>query len=269
TLGRTTEFTTSMHPLTLSSGDVVRVHLIPGAGLPIVFLHGLGCASSCDYPTVVSASPLQGRSVVLIDLLGFGFSDKPPNFEYSVDSHASVVCEVMAGLNLQQVDLYGHSMGGSIAIVVATLQQKRIRSLVLSEPNLVPGGGQFSRSIAAQPELEYVESGHARCVQDARHAGHHIWAGSMRVASPLAVHRGAASLVMGSNPSWRSQLVALRCKRTVLFGEASLPDEDYSALPNEGVQVASVPSAGHSMAWENPTGLAAAISNSLLGPSAA
>lgn len=258
-----------MHPVLLPSGEVVRVHLLPGAGLPLVFLHGLGCASSCDYPTVASGSALRGRSAVLIDLLGFGFSDKPSNFEYSVESHALVVCEVLARLNLRQVDLYGHSMGGSIAIVVAALRQDQVRSLVLSEPNLVPGGGQFSRSIAAQPEREYVESGHDRNVQEACQSGNHIWAGSMRVASPLAVHRGAASLVKGSSPSWRSHLVGLHCRRTVLFGEASLPDEDFSTLPAEGVHVASVPSAGHAMAWENPAGLAAAISNAVPGNSAA
>jgi pimeloyl-ACP methyl ester carboxylesterase len=81
----------------------------------------------------------------------------------------------------------------------------------------------------------------------------------MAATAPFAAHRAAVSLVEGSSPSWRQQLVALQIPRTVLFGTRSLPDPDVEALPTVGVGVAIVPDAGHSMAWENPSGLARAI----------
>ncbi|MEZ4361476.1 MAG: hypothetical protein R3B48_14915 [Kofleriaceae bacterium] len=54
-------------------------------------------------------------------------------------------------------------------------------------------------------------------------------------------------------------LLQMSVPRVVLFGERSLPDEDFAKLPSLGVEVASIPRAGHWMAWENPGGLAEAI----------
>ncbi len=110
-----------MLSLRLSSGHVVRVHCIPGTGLPLVFLHGLGCASSCDYPAVVSSPALLGRRAILVDLLGHGFSDKPDSYNYCAAAQAESVVEVLRLLDLPSVHLYGHSMGGSIAIAAASL----------------------------------------------------------------------------------------------------------------------------------------------------
>lgn len=250
-----------MLSLPLSNGHVVRVHCIPGAGLPLVFIHGLGCASSCDYPPVVSSPALLGRRAVLVDLLGYGFSDKPDSYDYSVAAQAESVVEVLRLLELTSVHLYGHSMGGSIAIVAASLAKDRVSNLILSEPNLDPGGGTFSRVISAQDEGDYVRTGHHLNVSQAVASGDLTWAGSMRVASPLAVHRSASSLVQGSHPTWRTLLCGLTVPRTVLFGERSLPDDDSVALPESGVRVGIVPNAGHSMAWENPAGLAQAIAS--------
>lgn len=35
------------------AGCTVRWHDLPGSGEPVVFIHGLGCASSYEYPRVV------------------------------------------------------------------------------------------------------------------------------------------------------------------------------------------------------------------------
>jgi len=42
----------------------------------------------------------------------------------------------------------------------------------------------------------------------------------------------------------------------VLFGERSLPDNDHAQFPSRGMAVDVVPTAGHSMAIDNPDGLA-------------
>jgi pimeloyl-ACP methyl ester carboxylesterase len=82
---------------------------------------------------------------------------------------------------------------------------------------------------------------------------------TLLVSSPLAVHRGATSLVRGGSPSWRAQLDALAMPRTVIFGARSLPDPDTERLPMTGIAVRIVADAGHSMMWENPSGFAEAI----------
>ncbi|WP_159440335.1 hypothetical protein [Vibrio quintilis] len=39
-----------------SCQSVLRYHDIPGEKQPVVFIHGIGCASSSDYPAVVAQS---------------------------------------------------------------------------------------------------------------------------------------------------------------------------------------------------------------------
>lgn len=241
----------------------LRFHDLPGEGVPLVFVHGLGCASSCDYPRVATDPALADRRIVLLDLLGFGFSDKPVDFSYTVEDHARAVGALVSCLPLPAVDLFGFSMGGAVAIVVAASMPDRVRHLVLGEPNLDAGGGVFSRLIAEQREEEFAVRGHAELVREAVESIDPVWAGSLAVASPLAVYRGAVSLVRGGEPSWRGQLAELKMPRTVLLGARSLPHPDLDLLPGIGVATRVVADAGHSMSWENPGELARAIADSL------
>jgi len=242
----------------------LRYHDIPGKGIPILFIHGMGCAASCDYPQVVSMPPLRGKRAILIDLLGSGFSDKPKSFGYTITDLACVIGEFIAKSKFKKVHLFGHSMGGSIAIEIASMYKKRIQSIIVSEPNLESGGGVFSRPIAEQSETDYVNRGHRLTIESAIAQGYRIWASSLSLSSPAAIHREAVSLVKGGSPSWREQLVSLPMPRTIIFGELSLPEPDVKRLPELGITVRIVRRAGHSMAWENPAGLAKNINASLV-----
>ena len=241
----------------------LRYHDIPGSSPPLLFLHGLGCASSCDYPTVAGDAALSGRRRLLIDLLGSGFSDRPTSFAYTIDAQARTIATLVDRLALDSVDVFGHSMGGSIAITVAHLLGDRVRRLVVGEPNLDPGGGLASSVIAATTESNYVAHGHDHLVRASRADGNATWAMSLSQSAPWAVHRGAKSLVAGGSPTWREMIYSRRGPKTLLFGSKSLPDPDTERLPRAGVSVAIVPEAGHAMAWQNPSGLAAAIAQAL------
>ena len=244
-------------------GDAIRFHDIPGTGRPLVFLHGLGCASSSDYPRVVCDGALGRRRFLLVDLPGHGFSARPAGFGYSVESHAAIVVELLEQLGVAEYDLYGHSMGGSIAIEAASLRPARVAHLVVAEPNLDAGGGIYSRRIADYSEEGYAAHGHAEIIREETEAGNHNWAGTMACAGAVAVHRSAVSLVRGGAVSWRARLLALPMPRTLLIGELSLPNPDTGRLPAAGVKVAIVPATGHSLMWDNPSGLAAAIDEAL------
>lgn len=49
------------------AGCTVRWHDLPGADDPVVFIHGLGCASSYEYPRVVRDPSFGARRAILID----------------------------------------------------------------------------------------------------------------------------------------------------------------------------------------------------------
>ena len=94
-------------------------------------------------------------------------------------------------------------------------------------------------------------------------------AGILHAAAPYALHRSAVSLVQGTRPTMRENLFQMKIPRTfifwraVIFGEQSLPDPDWDALPQKGIRVLSVPNAGHGMPWDNPTGVAEALSTAM------
>ncbi|HDR2622895.1 TPA: alpha/beta hydrolase [Enterobacter chuandaensis] len=237
------------------AGCTVRWHDLPGFGDPVVFIHGLGCASSYEYPRVVRGPQFGGRRAILIDLPGSGYSDKPEHYSYKTTDQARVVAELIDHLQLDAFWLYGHSMGGSIAIETAGLLAPRVKGLMVSEPNFHAGGGMFSRSIAAQTEHQFVAQGYHDMLREETTA----WAGCLQSNASYAVWRGASSLVAGVKPDWEAQFLSLTCPVTLIFGELSLPDDDVDNLKQKGVEVKIIPAAGHSMSWENPSALAQAL----------
>ncbi|HPH96136.1 MAG TPA: alpha/beta hydrolase [Anaerolineaceae bacterium] len=237
----------------------MRYHDLEGEGIPILFIHGLGCASSFDYPQVAVMKDLAGYRRILVDLLGSGFSDKPDGFDYTMSGHAEYLADFIASLSFDKVILFGHSMGGAVVLSLAARCPECLAGVIISEENLDAGGGFFSRQVAAYTEEDYVTVGHEKMVANSRREGNTQWAASMAVSLPRAIYRQSRSLVEGGTPDWRDTLYALTVPRTFIFGEQSLPDPEQERLAGQGIQIEIVPAAGHSMAWENPEGLAAAI----------
>jgi pimeloyl-ACP methyl ester carboxylesterase len=80
-------------------------------GTPILMLHGFP-TSSYDWKAVW---PRLKRRRVTLDFPGFGFSDKPADFSYSLMEQADIVEMVARELGLERVHLWAHDMGTSVA----------------------------------------------------------------------------------------------------------------------------------------------------------
>lgn len=97
---------------------------IHGAGRPLVLLHG-SFMSGTNYPTLS-----QGRQVIVVDMQGHGRTadiDRPFTFEQMADDMAAL----LKHLKIEQTDVFGYSMGGTIGLALA-----------IRHPSLV-GGWQF------------------------------------------------------------------------------------------------------------------------------
>jgi len=79
----------------------------------MVFLHGYP-TSTFDYYKVFEQLSEQYR-LVMHDHLGFGFSDKPKNIEYSLIHQADRALELWKQLGLKKVILFAHDYGTSVA----------------------------------------------------------------------------------------------------------------------------------------------------------
>jgi 3-oxoadipate enol-lactonase len=112
--------------------DGVRLacHVRGAAGAPaLVLLHGLGGqASTWD---TVGAEFARSHRVLAIDLRGHGDSDRPG--VYSFELMRDDVLGVLDRLGLDRVSLLGHSMGGTVAYLIAEQEPGRIGRLILED----------------------------------------------------------------------------------------------------------------------------------------
>jgi pimeloyl-ACP methyl ester carboxylesterase len=113
--------------------DGIRVHYLvtgPENGKPIVLVHGLGGRAE-DWRNLAPPLARAGYRVYMPDLPGFGRSEWPASFSYSVRDQAHIVIGFMDAMRLDRVDLGGWSMGGWIVQLVAGQIPARIQRLML------------------------------------------------------------------------------------------------------------------------------------------
>ena len=102
----------------------------PENGEPLVLVHGLGGRAE-NWRDLAPYFARAGYRVYFPDLIGFGQSDQPADFSYSIRDQAELITHFLDALSLHQVDLGGWSMGGWIVQLVAASHPERVRRLVL------------------------------------------------------------------------------------------------------------------------------------------
>jgi len=100
-----------------------------GAGMPVIFIHGFPTSSHL-WADVVPLMP-SGHRLVVLDLLGYGRSDRPRNRPMDVRAHAERVVELLDELRIQKACLVGHGIGGGIAQSIAVRHAHRVSHLCL------------------------------------------------------------------------------------------------------------------------------------------
>src|SRR5919106_2551872 len=99
-----------------------------GSGRPLLLIHGFG-ASSFTWRRVAPALAETNR-VILVDLKGFGQSDKPFDTRYSVFDQAELLAQLIEEKDLRDLTLVGHSFGGGVALLLALEAQHRLQGRI-------------------------------------------------------------------------------------------------------------------------------------------
>ena len=113
--------------------DGARIHFqeFGDAAAPtIVLIHGY-TASLYVWKTVAPMLADAGFHVVALDLLGFGYSDKPSSFDYTIGSQARIVARFMNRLGIGRATIVGSSYGGAVAATLALDYPERVEKLIL------------------------------------------------------------------------------------------------------------------------------------------
>jgi pimeloyl-ACP methyl ester carboxylesterase len=100
-----------------------------GAGEPIVLLHGFPTSGHL-WSDVVPQLPA-GHRVVVLDLLGFGRSDRPKAGAMGLRAHADRLVAVLDALRINFACVVGHDIGGGVAQIAAVRHPQRVSRLGL------------------------------------------------------------------------------------------------------------------------------------------
>ena len=96
----------------------------------LLLIHGY-TASTYVWNTVAPMLAAQKFHVVALDLIGFGYSDKPAWFDYTIASQARIVERLMNRLGIGKATIIGSSYGGAVAATLALDYAERVEKLVL------------------------------------------------------------------------------------------------------------------------------------------
>jgi len=96
----------------------------------MILIHGF-TASTYVWKTVAPILAGHGYHVIAIDLLGFGFSEKPAWFDYSIASQSRMVLRLMDLLGIGKSTFIGSSYGGAVSSWFALDYPERVEKLVL------------------------------------------------------------------------------------------------------------------------------------------
>lgn len=106
----------------------------PPDGHAVLLLHGWG---ECIYAfaETIPALAQKGHRVVAFDLPGHGLSDLPDDERrFTTPELSNLALSVADGARMRRFDLIGHSMGGAVALELATRPDPRLGRLALLNP---------------------------------------------------------------------------------------------------------------------------------------
>jgi pimeloyl-ACP methyl ester carboxylesterase len=119
-------------PRTIDAGGIETNYLEAGSGEPVIMLHGSGPGVSAlanwqhNIPTLA-----QRFRVLAPDIVGFGATERPDDIIYSLRTWTDHVWAFLDAHDIATTAIVGNSLGGRIALQMATDRPDRITKMVL------------------------------------------------------------------------------------------------------------------------------------------
>jgi pimeloyl-ACP methyl ester carboxylesterase len=113
--------------------DGIRVHYQEAGDKhapAMVLIHGFA-SSTLVWSNVFLKLAAAGYRVIALDMLGYGYSAKPRNGEYTIAGQAKLLVRVLDHLDIPRAIFIGSSYGGAVAATCALDYPDRVEKLIL------------------------------------------------------------------------------------------------------------------------------------------
>jgi 2-hydroxymuconate-semialdehyde hydrolase len=154
-------------------------------------------------------------------MVGFGFTDRPENYNYSKDNWVNHVIGVMDALEIEKAHIVGNSFGGGLAIATALRYPERVDRIVL----MGAAGTRFDMTEGLNAVWGYTPS-----IENMRNLLDIFAYDRSLVTDELARLRYEASIQPGFQESFSSMFPEPRQRWIDALASS---DEDIKTLPNE------------------------------------
>jgi pimeloyl-ACP methyl ester carboxylesterase len=220
-------------------------------GGSVVFIHGLGAGRDC-FRDVWGFSGYEQYSILTFDLPGFGDSDRPARFSYTMEDQAAVCRLLIQRLKLDKINIVGHSMGGAIGLLLAREIKPLVESFICLEGNLVSEDCTGSRAAVGYSLEDFQREGFQQLKSKISESADALFVDCLAKSDPYAFYRSSESLVKWSDSG----------RLLEMFLELDVPGYYFYGELNAGApllrRLASVPkrmipNAGHGMMADNPS----------------
>ena len=122
----------ALTPKTIQTAGFATAYLQAGAGDPVLMLHGSGpgVSGTANWQYTIPALAKSFR-VLAPDIVGFGGTERPADIVYSLRSWTDHVWAFLDAHGIDKTAIVGNSLGGRIALQMATDRPDRISRMVL------------------------------------------------------------------------------------------------------------------------------------------
>jgi pimeloyl-ACP methyl ester carboxylesterase len=227
---------------------------VRGQGTPaLVFVHGWSCDRS--YWSRQMPEFAQDHQVVAVDLAGHGGSGTRRK-SWTMPAFGQDVAAVVTALDLKDIVLIGHSMGGDVIVETALLHPERVRGVVWVDTYRSlgsVGSPEENEAFVASFGTDFVAATQSLVRSmfpaDADPALVDWVAADMSAAPPEIAIDALRHSISNDGPI----LAALRqLTPPVIALNPGYRETDVASLKRYGVEARIVPGAGHFLMMENP-----------------
>ncbi len=264
--------------------DGVAFHVeIAGTGAPLVLLHGFTGSGESWAQHIPAFS--RHFLTVAIDLLGHGRTDSPADpRRYRIERAAGDTLAVLDQLGLTRAAVLGYSMGGRLALFLATRASERISALILESatPGIRDQDERRARTVRDLALADSIERDGITAFVD-RWERLPLFATQTRLTGaeraalrtqrlaqcPHGLANNLRAMGQGEQPPLFDHLPALSMPVLVIVGAL---DTAYCVLGREIARVTPharlviVPDAGHAVHLERPEEFRRTVLEFLAGP---
>lgn len=228
----------------------------------ITVIHGLG-ATSETFSKIKEYGGLKGYRFLFVDLLGFGHSDKPEQFDYAMSSQAGSCIRLFDFLGIRETTLISHSMGGIIGQMIA--EQFPVTKFINCEGNLIFEDCKLSAEISAKGLAEFETEGFDELKEQALGT---LFYDGYRQTTAYAMYHSARQLVESCrNGNLLERFIKLPIPKLYVYGERTRGRrKSEQLLLQRGVALEYIPDCGHNMITENPADFYRVAADFLMEP---